>query len=263
MSDDAGLGPAELVLAFADTDVAEAYQHRPPYPPEVFGLLAGLIADDPRRVLDIGAGEGALARPLAALADEVDALDISAAMLAAGVRRPGGMAANLRWIQGAAETADLRGPYALVTAGASVHWMAGATTLPRLAGLMTANAVLAIVAHDYHDVPWDAELTEIIVRHSRSPGFDPSFRSVDVLSASGLLLLAGQVSYSAQVRQSVDDYIEQFHSRSALARTWMPPSEAAVFDTAVRRIVEPYALGGMLELAVLAEVYWGRPVAAG
>jgi trans-aconitate methyltransferase len=261
MSDAAELGPDELVLAFADADVAEAYQHRPPYPPAVFGVLAGQIVDEPRRVLDIGAGEGALARPLAALADEVDALDISAAMLAAGALRPGGMAANLHWIHGAVETAPLHGPYALVTAGASVHWMAWETALPRLASLMTGNAVLAIAGHDYHDLPWDAGLNELIARYSRSPGFDPSFRAVDELSARGLLLLAGHATYTAQVRQSVADYIEQFHSRSALARTWLPRDESAAFDSALRRIVAPYADDGMLELTVMAEVSWGRPAA--
>ena len=69
-------------------------------------------------MLDIGAGEGALARPLADRVDHVDAVDISAAMVRAGRLRPGGTRPNLRWIVGAAGTAPLDGPYALVTAGA-------------------------------------------------------------------------------------------------------------------------------------------------
>jgi hypothetical protein len=35
--------------------------------------------------------------------------------------------------------------------------------------------VLAIVDHGHRDLPWRAKLTEIIVRHSRSPGYDPLF----------------------------------------------------------------------------------------
>src|SRR6201997_46993 len=54
-----------LAAAFGHPGVARAYRHRPPYPDEVFDLLEGLITDRPRTVLDIGAGEGALARPLA------------------------------------------------------------------------------------------------------------------------------------------------------------------------------------------------------
>ena len=158
----------DLAAAFAHAGVAGAYRHRPPYPPEVFDVLGRLITDRPRTVLDIGAGEGALARPLAALADHVDAVDISAAMVEAGRRRPGGRRANLRWILGAAESAELDGPYALVTAGASLHWMPWVQTLSRLASVMTGRAFLAIVEHGYHEVPWRAELTEVIVRHSRS-----------------------------------------------------------------------------------------------
>ena len=54
-----------LAAAFTHLGVARAYRHRPPYPDEVFGILDGLISDRPRTVLDLGAGEGALARPLA------------------------------------------------------------------------------------------------------------------------------------------------------------------------------------------------------
>ena len=61
--------PVPLAQAFTYPGVATAYQHRPPYPDQVFSLLTGLITDEPRTVLDLGAGEGALARPRAALVD--------------------------------------------------------------------------------------------------------------------------------------------------------------------------------------------------
>ena len=67
-----GEGPAErdeLAATFRHPGVADAYRHRPPYPAEVFGILERIITDRPRRVLDIGAGEGALARPLAGRAE--------------------------------------------------------------------------------------------------------------------------------------------------------------------------------------------------
>src|SRR5947207_442273 len=80
----------ELAATFRHPGVAGAYRHRPPYPAEVFDILDRIITDRPRRVLDIGAGEGALARPLAGRVDHVDAMDISSAMVRAGRRRPGG-----------------------------------------------------------------------------------------------------------------------------------------------------------------------------
>jgi hypothetical protein len=55
---------------------------------------------------------------------------------------------------------------------ARARWRA---TLTRLAA-MTGHAYLAIVDHGHRDLPWQAGLTEIIVRHSRSPGYDPASR---------------------------------------------------------------------------------------
>jgi SAM-dependent methyltransferase len=250
---------AELAATFAHHGVAAAYRHRPPYPAEVFGILERLVTDRPRAVLDLGAGEGALARPLASLLDQVDALDISAAMVEAGRRRPGGGQPNLRWIVGPAETAELGGPYALVTAGASLHWMSWPRTLPRVAATMTAHACLAIVEHGPHELPWRHELAEVIARHSRSPGYDQGFSLADALSATGLFALAGRASTEPVLfRQPVPEYVEQFHSTASLARELMPADEAAEFGQAISALVQPYAVDGILEIAVIADVAWGR-----
>jgi SAM-dependent methyltransferase len=254
---------SELNAAFGDPDVVEAYQYRPPYPPAVFDVLDELITDHPRHVLDIGAGDGALARPLARRADRVDAVDVSAAMLAAGARLPGGDQPNLRWILGSAETAELAGPYALVTAGASLHWMDWKQMLPRLAAVATEHAFLAIVEHGVEAAPWQDSVREVIIRHSRSRDFDPSFSLPDELSALGLLELSGSAtSPEMPFRQSVASYVEQFHSTASLARLWMPEEESAAFDRAIEQAVGPYATDGMLEMTVVATITWGRPAAA-
>jgi uncharacterized protein YndB with AHSA1/START domain/SAM-dependent methyltransferase len=251
-----------LARAFTYPGVVTAYQHRPPYPDSVFDILTGLITDTPRTVLDLGAGEGALARPLAGLVDQVDAVDISAAMISAGRLRPGGKAANLRWILGAAETAPLRGPYALVTAGASMHWMRWRETFERLAPVMTGAAFLAIVGHGHDDdAPWTSELDKVITRHSRSPAYDPGFRLVDALTETGLFEMAGQVATEpVPFRQRTVDYVEYLHSTSSLAREWMSPEESAAFDRAIAELVAPYETDGWLDMAVAANVTWGRVV---
>jgi trans-aconitate methyltransferase len=248
-----------LAAVFGHPGVAEAYQHRPPYPDEVFKILAGLITDEPRDVLDLGAGEGALARPLAALAGRVDAVDMSAAMIAAGRERPGGRQPGLRWITGVIPDAVPAGPYALVTAGASMHWMPWAQTLTRLAQVMTEHASLVIVGHEAVALPWDDGLTEIIVRHSRNSSYDPSFSQADALTATGQFEQTGQAT-TARVpfRQSVADYVEALRSTSSLAREGMPPDESAAFDAAVAGLVSPYAEDGMLTMDVEAWLNWGR-----
>lgn len=254
---------AGLAATFAHPGVAAAYRHRPPYPAEVFTILEGLIGDEPRHALDLGAGEGALARPLAPLVDRVDAVDVSAAMIDVGRERPGGRHPHLRWIVGAAEDCALAGPYALVTAGASLHWMAWGPLMARLAGVMTPKAVLSIVEHGPRDLPWREELVEVIRRHSRSPGFDPRYPLVDALVEAGHLDLRGRAETAAVTfRQPVDSYVEHFFSTASLAREHMTAAEAQSFARAIEDAVVPYAVGGALEMTVVATLTWGRPRAA-
>jgi len=58
--------PQNVLTFYADTfkdrRVVDAYRHRPPYPDEVFAILASLLTDEPRAVLDVGAGSDDLAR---------------------------------------------------------------------------------------------------------------------------------------------------------------------------------------------------------
>jgi trans-aconitate methyltransferase len=249
----------DLAASFQHPGVAKAYAHRPPYPAEVFGVLAGLISEQPGTVLDLGAGEGALARPLAGLVDRVDAVDISAAMVAAGRRRPGGDQPNLHWIVGAAETAPLGGPYALVTAGASLHWMSLPELLPRLRNAMTDGAYFTVVEHDVCEEPWRLGLLEVIRRHSRQQAYNADFSVVNELSASGLWTETGRVRTAAvPFRQRVADYIEALHSTSSLARELMPTDEAAAFGEGIAGLVEPHADHGVLELTIVADLAWGR-----
>jgi SAM-dependent methyltransferase len=251
----------ELARVFQYAGVAAAYRHRPPYPVKVFDALETLIADNPRQVLDIGAGEGALARPLSARVDQVDAVEISREMVEAGRRRPGGSRRNLRWIVGAAETVPLSGPYALVTAGASLHWMVWEDTLARIGSLMTPGAMLAIVDQSYHDLEWQDELRDVIVRHSRSADFDPGFSLPDELERRRLFEIHGRHQTApVAFQQAAGDYVEQFHSTASLARELMPSDEAGRFDAEVMDVVRGYESHGMLRMEITATLTWGRPV---
>ena len=258
-----GLSRSELAATFAHPGVADAYRHRPPYPDEVFAILEGLATDRPRHVLDIGAGEGALARPLAAWVDRVDAIDISPAMVAAGRDRPGGRRDNLRWYVGAVETCELRGPYSLVTAGASLHWMSWEPVFSRLARASTADAPLAIVDHGPRDVPWRDDLVPVIARHTRNPDYDPGYSLVGALRDAGHLEPAGCVETApAGFRQPVAAYIEGLHSTASLARELMSPEETTEFDRAIEAAVRPWVFDGWLEMTVVATITWGRPTRA-
>jgi hypothetical protein len=60
-------------------------------------------------------------------------------------------------------------------------------------------------------------------------------------------------------RQSVDNYIESWHSRNGFSRERMSASSALEFDTQVREIVMPYAQAGRLRYEVQVELAWGIP----
>ena len=246
---------------FEHVGVAGTDRFRPPYPAEVFDVLESLL-QEPTHVLDIGTGEGALARPLIARGRvaRLDAVDASAAMIAAGRERPGGGHPGLRWILGAVDQAALEGPYCLVTAGASLHSMSWKRTMARLADVLSEQGVLAVVEHGYHRLPWRDAMAEVIARHSRDPEFDPRSSVVEELVARGLFRKTGEHrTIAAAFHQSVAEYVEQFHSTATLARELMSDDEADEFDAAVERIVRPYAVDDVLTGDVVASVVWGRP----
>ena len=255
------LSRVELAAVFAHGGVAEAYAERPPYPEAVFDTLETLLVAEPRVVLDLGAGEGALARPLAGRVDRVDAVDVSEAMIARGRTRPGGDRPNLRWLLGSAEEVELAGPYGLATAGASLHWMDLERVSERMLEVLDDGAFLAIVEHGHVDLAWQAGLQEVIVRHTRNLEFRSDESVVETLVRRELFEQVGELETATEVvRQPVEGYVEHFYSTASLAREHMSEAEAQAFSSAGRELVAPYATEGVLELSVRARVTWGRPL---
>ena len=85
------LGP-QYGAQFSDASIVRAYHHRPPYPDEVFTILAALLAPGPATILDAGCGNGDIALGLLACIpriERLDAVDLSPAMIAAGRQRSG------------------------------------------------------------------------------------------------------------------------------------------------------------------------------
>jgi len=257
---------------FQDAGIVAAYPNRPPYPPETFTILAGLMAPDaPRTVLDVGCGTGDLARRLAPLVERVGAVDLSAGMIARGKRLPGGADPRIRWIHAAAEDAPLAPPYALITAGESIHWMQWDTLMPRLAAALAPGGSLAIVERNWEGPPalW-ARVAPLFARYSANKHFLPS-DIIAELESRGLFhktgeRQAGPVSW----RPTADEYIACRHSQNGFSRERMAPGEAEAFDAAIRAALRETAAAGVvaerdgrLELAVTAKVVWGEPLAPG
>jgi SAM-dependent methyltransferase len=251
--------PLELGKAFADQDVVTLYRHRPPYPRAVFDALTGLIVG-PRTILDAGCGRGDLARGLLGTATRIDAVDPSAAMLAAGRALPGGGDERIRWQLASAEEANLGGPYGLITCGASLHWMRHDIVLPRFREALAPGARLAIVDTEIHredDAIREAVLS-IIKRYSPIHDHVETSEMVDTLAANGQLIVEGRVrTPPVPFEQSVDDYLGFLGSTSSLSHATLG-SRAADLNRDVREVFARSHVE-RIRCDVIGFVAWGRP----
>ncbi|GCE12264.1 class I SAM-dependent methyltransferase [Tengunoibacter tsumagoiensis] len=244
---------------FKNQQVVEAYRHRPPYPAETFTILRQLLLDEPRVLLDVGAGAGDLARKCVAFADRVDAVDFSQTMIDQGKQLSDGDHPRLRWIYGKIEEVPLSPPYALITAGSSIHWTEWSQAFPRFRSLLTPHGFVAIVGRRVRPMPWDGELSLVQNEYALRKGHQPA-RIVDELSERGYFQQIGrQETAPIPFEQPLEDFIAGLHSRSNFARERMGEERASAFDQRVREILQPYLQHGQLVMQVVGTVVWGKP----
>jgi SAM-dependent methyltransferase len=250
---------AEFAAQFADRSVVRAYRARPPYPAGTAEILQSLLAPGAARVLELGCGSGDLTLALAPHVTELDALDPSEPMLEAARARAGEAHPNVRWHAASAERFESPGDYALAVAAESLHWMEWSVVLPRIAGWLRPGAVLAIVTRELAPLPWDAELRRLIQTHSTNRGFR-AYDLVDELARRELFRELGRRKTEPEPStQSVEDYVESFHSRNGFSRQRMAPSAAVAFDESVRAAVLRDAADGVVRAMGRALVIWGAP----
>jgi len=247
---------------FAEDSVVEHYGLRPPYPAETFDVLASLAAQAaPERgvVLDAGCGPGDLARPLASRVARVDAVDVSAPMIARGRSLPGGDAANVRWIVARIEEAPLDPPYALVTAGDSIHWFEWETALPLLAGVLLRDAPLAIVHREWL-LEERSVFGPVYDRHSWNDDFEP-LDPIEELERRGLFERSGSHTTAPDPwRPTLDEIVHGHFSMSGFPPHRLRDRRAfeAELGAALEETLRPQA-DGRYDLDVTATIVWGRP----
>jgi SAM-dependent methyltransferase len=245
--------------SFKDAQVVEAYRYRPPHPQEVFDILTSLITDSPRVVLDVGAGSGDIARHLVDFVERVDAVDFSQNMIARGKQLPNGDHPHLHWILGKVEEVPLSPPYALITAGSSIHWTEWPIAFPRFRAMLTPHGSLALIYRRTLPMPWDDDLRKLRAQIStrqnhRSPNV------LEELETRGFFRKQGEKETAPiPFPQSIDDFIEGLHSRSYFTRARIGQQQAADFDRQVKALLLQYHKDGVLPLQVVGTVTWGTP----
>lgn len=254
--------PPDVGAVWRHVRTAESYRYRPAYPPQTFDILAALIPEDALSALDLGCGTGFITRPLAPRVGRVDAVDLSAAMIAEAKGLPGGDHPGITWIVGRAEDVELRGPYGLITAGDSLHWMEWRAVLPRVSDVLSPAGAFAVLSVDATIVPEDEDLTvataTLVRRYStyRAPGI----RLLDELTKHGLFREDGRIETDpVPFRQSVDEYIESFHARASLAWGRMAPEAMTAFDASLKALLLE-RVGIVVEQTVRGFVAWGKPL---
>ena len=255
----------EYASIFQDATVVAAYPYRAPYSDETFEILAGLLDKTvaPRRILDAGCGTGQMTAGLLPYADSIDAVDLSAAMIAAGKRMTYGADPKINWITGGIEAVDLQPPYALIVAAVSLHWMPWEATLPRFVHAVSPNGYLALVENPGLPSAWDEAIPPIIAEYSMNQDFQPYsmatvaqeletrglFRQVDVREAKPI-----------RFQRLVDDWITAIHATNGFSRDRMGETRTTDFDQKIRAILVTYCPTGMVEEWIGARVIYGKPL---
>jgi SAM-dependent methyltransferase len=193
--------------------------------------------------------------------ERVDAVDFSQAMLAKGKQLTGGDHPHLNWIYGRIEEVPLQPPYALITAGSSLHWMEWDIVLPLFQRILTPHGYLALVDRGAENPsPWDATLVEIVRRYSTNREYEP-FDLVEELEQRHLFVQEGAIrTQPILFSQSVEDFIRSIHSMNGFSRQRMGEAAANAFDDEVRKLLTPYQQDGYLTQSTVDTIVWGKPV---
>jgi SAM-dependent methyltransferase len=211
-------------------EVAGSYERgRPVYPEEAVRWLAG---DEPRDVVDLGAGTGKLTRALVALGHRVTAIEPLPEMLELlPANAPGAFA-----ILGTAEVIPLPDAHAdVVTCAQAFHWFDHPVALPEIARVLRPRGRLALVWNTRDDrEPWVVRLSGII--GSESVGENDVH---DVLARSGVFGPVENAEFMFEQTLDRETLLELVLSRSYCAK--LPSEERTPILEAVGELYDEVA----------------------
>lgn len=231
--------------AFAE--VAGAYERgRPGYPDDAVRWLAG---DEPRDVVDLGAGTGKLTRALVSLGHRVTAVEPLAEMRA----ELEAALPDVRALAGRAEAIPLPAASAdVVTCAQAFHWFDHAAALAEITRVLGPGGRLALVWNSRDDRdPWMARLSELI--GNETVGADDVCAPIDESRLFGPVETAAFSFEQALDRETLLDLIL---SRSYCAK--LSPVDRRPILEAVGRLYDETARPDGVRLAYVTECFRAR-----
>lgn len=207
--------------SFKSKEVVDHYRYRPPYPSKVYDEILH-FSPATGCLVDLGCGEGKVARRMAKYFDEVTAIDQSAEMLRLGESLAKGHADNINWVEALAEEAPLPQQVDVVTFASSIHWMEPGELFPRLKKNLRTEHILAVIQGDEpFEPPWYDEWMKFLAKWVPEMTGQPVNSREWVGSRSRhqehMELFHSDDHVSKPIKQSLEDHVLCQHSRDTFA----------------------------------------------
>lgn len=211
--------------------VAEAYHRgRPGYPAEAVRWMLG---EEPRIVLELGAGTGKLTEVMVEQGHAVHAVEPDEEMLEILRREVPGSSAK----QAVAEEIPANdNSVDVVVVGQAFHWFDHARALPEIARILKPEGEIALVWNSPDlRIPWVRRLCDLIGHQ------DQNTSSTEQLVASGLFGFLEEKAFKAWQDVNRESVIDLALSRSSIAS--LDPDRRAEKLAAVAEFYEEYGRG--------------------
>jgi hypothetical protein len=132
--------------------------------------------------------------------------------------------------------------------------------LPRISQRLIPGGHLILVDRTLAEpLPWEPELRALIQEYSTYRHYVP-YDIVIELQSRDLITVSGRAqTETVMYSQSIDGYVESFHSRNVFSRARLRAARAREFNDKLWTLLGRYGDNGTVCLPVRARIVWGRP----